>query len=162
MLNNIILIIATLLATIHVYRHRQTMKQTDIINTFLLYYLVAGVGVVGTIGFISHVFFANQTAEMIGWPIGSPFQFEVGLHDGAWGLLGFLCIFIRGNFWDATGIGWSFFMLGAAYGHIYQMIVHHNDAPYNAGIIIPDLLIPVILLSLLTLRYHARNLITGE
>src|SRR5262249_51982096 len=41
-------------------------------------------------GFIPRVFFPDQTARSIGWPTGSPFQFEVGLHDGAWGVLGFL------------------------------------------------------------------------
>src|SRR6185369_15461140 len=60
----------------------------------------------------------DRAAELIGWPPGSPFQLEVGFHDGAWGLLGFLSICIGGSFWLATGLGWSFFMLGATYGHL--------------------------------------------
>jgi hypothetical protein len=40
---------------------------------------------------------------MIGWPPGNPFQFEVGVHDGAWGVLGFLCIWIGGLFWLHVG-----------------------------------------------------------
>jgi hypothetical protein len=74
-------------------------------------------------GFIPHVFFPDQTAESIGWPTGSPFQFEVGVHDGAWGVLGFLCIWIGGLFWLATGLGWSLFMLGATYGHIRETVI---------------------------------------
>jgi hypothetical protein len=35
---------------------------------------------------------------MISWPPGNPFQFEVGVHDGACGVLGFLCIWIGGLF----------------------------------------------------------------
>jgi hypothetical protein len=79
------------------------------------------VGAVGFLfGFILHVFFADQAAELIGWPKGSMFQFEVGLHDGGWGILSFLCVFFGGGFWLATAIGWSFFMFGAAWGHIRE------------------------------------------
>jgi Family of unknown function (DUF6790) len=89
---------------------------------FLIYAFVIDVGAVGFLfGFIPHVFFADQAAELIGWPKGSMFQFEVGLHDGAWGILGFLCVFFGGGFWLATAIGWSFFMLGAAWGHIREL-----------------------------------------
>ncbi len=157
MLNNIIILLAALIATIHIFIRRNTLTKSSIINLYLLYFLVAGVGIVGGIGFIGHVFFANQIAEMIGWPTGSPFQFEVGFHDGAWALLGFLCIFIRGNFWLATGIGWSFFMFGAAYGHIREAVLNGNFAPYNTGIILPDLLIPVLLLSLLFLQHRYKS-----
>jgi Family of unknown function (DUF6790) len=38
--------------------------------------------------FIPQVFFADQSAKLIGWPTRSPFQVEVGVHDGAWGILG--------------------------------------------------------------------------
>lgn len=153
MINNIVVLLAMLLATGYVYLYRDVLTKAQVVNVYLLYLLVAGVGMVGAIGFISHVFFPNQSAAMIGWAPGSPFQFEVGCHDGAWAMLGFLCIYHRGNFWLATGLGWSFFMLGAAFGHIYQMFINNNFAPYNAGIILPDLLIPILLLVLLALRH---------
>ena len=102
------------------------------LRLLLIYAFVFDVGAVGFLfGFIPHVFFADEAAKMIGWPAGSPFQFEVGLHDGAWGILGFLCVFIGGGFWLATAIGWSFFMFGAAWGHIQQVLVEGNYAPYN-------------------------------
>ncbi len=42
-------------------------------------------------------------------------------------------------------IGPSIFLLGAAGGHIYQMITAHNFAPGNAGVIFwTDILLPVI------------------
>ena len=59
------------------------------------------------------------------------FQLEVGFHDGAWGILGFLCIWIGGLFWLASGLGWSFFMLGATYGHIRETVMRGDYAPYN-------------------------------
>src|ERR1044072_967622 len=98
---------------------------------------------------VPRVFLADQAAALIGWPKGSMFQFEVGLHDGAWGILGFLCVFIGGGFWLATALGWSFFMLGAAWGHVHEIIEHGNYAPYNFFPAITDTLIPLWLLGLL-------------
>jgi hypothetical protein len=128
-----------------------------VVHILLLYALVVGVGVVGLpLGFVPHVFFPDQAAKLIGWPAGSPFQFEVGVHDGAWGILGFLCIWIGGLFWLATGLGWSLFMLGATYGHIRDTVVAGNYAPYNFLTIFSDGFIAVWLLALLYL-YHRRG-----
>ena len=93
------------------------------LRLLLIYAFVFDVGAVGFVfGFVPHVFFADQAAELIGWPKGSMFQFEVGLHDGAWGILGFLCVFFGGGFWLATALGWSFFMFGAAWGHVREIL----------------------------------------
>ncbi|HEX2215481.1 MAG TPA: DUF6790 family protein [Xanthobacteraceae bacterium] len=125
------------------------------VHVLLLYALVMGVGVIGLpLGFVPHVFFPDQTAAMIGWPTGSPFQFEVGVHDGAWGVLGFLCIWIGGLFWLATGLGWALFMLGATYGHIRDTVVAANYAPYNFLTIFSDGFIAIWLLLLLYLYWR--------
>ena len=152
MINNMVLACAFLMASIHVFFTKAYRDGYKMLDVYFLYFLVAGVGVIGAIGFVGHVFFSDQVARLIGWPTGSPFQFEVGFHDGAWALLGFLCIRYRDDFWTATAIGWSFFMLGATYGHIHQTLLQGNFAPYNYGIILPDLLVPVILLSCVWLK----------
>lgn len=152
MFNNLILLLTFISATIHIFLKRTTLTRNQIIDLYLLYFLIGAVGIIGGMGFIGHVFFANEVDRLIGWPTGSPFQFEVGFSDGAWALLGFLCIYFRGNFWLATAIGWSFFLLGATFGHIKQTLVHGNYAPYNYGIILPDLLVPVIFLILFVLK----------
>jgi uncharacterized protein DUF6790 len=105
-------------------------------------------------GFIPHVFFPDQAAERIGWPLGSPFQFEVGVRDGAWGVLGFLCIWIGGLFWLATGLGWSLFTLGATYGHIIQTMREGNYAPYNFFTVFSDGFVTIWLLLLLYLYWR--------
>ena len=125
-----------------------------VIHILLLYALVLGVGVIGLpLGFVPHVFFPDKAAELIGWA-PSPFQLEVGFHDGAWGILGFLCIWIGGLFWLATGLGWSFFMLGATYGHIRETVIEGDYAPYNFFTIFSDGFIGVWLLVLLYLYYR--------
>ena len=116
-----------------------------------------GVGVIGLpMGFIPHVFFPDQTAEPIGWADRSPFQFEVGLYDGAWGVLGFLASGSAALFWLATGLGWSFFMLGAAYGHIRETVIRGDYAPYNFFTMFSDGFIGIWILVLLTLLAPGR------
>ncbi|QBR84765.1 hypothetical protein E3983_10615 [Legionella israelensis] len=153
MINNILLIACILFATVHYLIKRKHYSAEQIVDLYLVYFLFFTVGLIGLTGFISHVFFPDKTAEMIGWPTGSPFQFEVGFHDGAWALLGILSLFIRGNFWLATGLGWSFFIIGALYGHIRDMILHGNFSPYNAGIILSEVIIPIVILILLFLKF---------
>ena len=152
MINNVILIITILLASIHALCRRKSLRKKDLVDLYLIYIFVGCVGIIGSIGFIGHVFYAKQVAHMIGWPIGSPFQFEVGCHDGAWALLGFLCLYFRDHFWTATGIGWSFFLLGATYGHIKQTVLMHDYSSYNYAIIFSDFLTPVVLITLLIIR----------
>lgn len=154
MINNIIIVVAFVLATVHWSIRRKSCSREQVVDLYFMYFLFFTVGLIGGIGFVGHVFFANQTAKMIGWSPGSPFQFEVGFHDGAWAMLGILAIWLRGKFWLATALGWSFFMLGAAYGHVHQSVLHHDFAPYNAGIIVPDFAVPVILLVLTFLKFR--------
>src|SRR5690554_6074666 len=153
----IFIIVSIVAAVIHLAIQRPTDK-ADIIDIFLLHSLVFNVGFVGFFfGFIPHVFFPEYAASLIGWEGGTHFQYEVGFHDGAWGILGFMCIWHRDRFWLATGVGWSFFMLGAAYGHLQDTILHGNYAPNNFGMIFVDSLIAVLLLGLLFLRYRIKR-----
>jgi Family of unknown function (DUF6790) len=155
MIGIIIALLSVLLPLVHFGCSRHPKTRGRVVHLLLLYALVLDVGVIGLVfGFIPHVFFADQAAHLIGWPPGSPFQFEVGIHDGAWGLLGFLSIWIGGSFWIATGLGWSVFMLGAAYGHLYQTLSEGNYAPYNFLTIFSDGFIAVWLLVLLYLYYR--------
>ena len=151
-----IALLSVLLPLVHLYVSKVPRTRLRVIHILLLYALVLGVGVIGLpMGFVPHVFFADATARAIGWPTGSPFQFEVGVHDGAWGVLGFLCIWIGGRFWLATGLGWSLFMLGATYGHIRQTVLEGDYAPYNFLTIFSDGFIAVWLLALLWLYWRS-------
>jgi hypothetical protein len=146
--------LSVVLPVVHLFISGVPRTPLRIVRILLAYALVIDVGVIGVfLGFIPHVFFPDEAAKMIGWS-PSPFQFEVGVHDGAWGVLGFLCIWIGGTFWLATGLGWSLFMLGATYGHIHQMVQHGNYAPYNFLTIFSDGFIGLWLLVLLFLYWR--------
>ncbi len=101
-------------------------------------------------GFIGHVVFSTQVAANIGWASGSPFQLEVAFANLSIGVLGVLCYWIRDNFWTATVISSSIFLLGDAYGHIINMIQFANYAPGNTGsVLYMDIIGPIILIVLL-------------
>jgi hypothetical protein len=159
----IFVILALLVAALHIYRDRQELTREGIAKILLLWLLVIGVGLGGIMAFIGHTVFASSTAASIGWPAGNPFQTEVAVANLAVGVLGVLCYWLRDNFWVATVIANSVFQLGAAVVHINQIVVAHNYQPDNAGIVLyTDILVPLILIALLisqryTGRYERRS-----
>jgi hypothetical protein len=120
------------------------------VEIFLISFLVISVGFGSIWAFIGHFFLSAQVAANIGWASGSPFQSEVAFANLSIGVLGVLCYWIRDNFWTATVIFSSIFLLGDAYGHIINMIQYSNYAPGNAGsVLYMDIIGPVILIVLL-------------
>ena len=117
---------------------------------FLLYLIVTSIGLQALFAFAGHAFEPDFIAEQIGWPTGSPFQFEIAIANLSYGILGLLCIWFRGKFWIATVTGNLIFLWGAAYGHFVQM-AKGNDSPYNSGIFLyaGDIIIPFIIFLLM-------------
>jgi hypothetical protein len=147
---------AVVVATcLHLWLGKRPVSLGRITEVLLLYLLVIFVGVGGLIGFLGHTFKAREIALKIGWQ-PSPFQFEVAVANLAFGILGILCIWQRRGFWTATGIGYATFLLGCAYGHLREMILDGNFAPYNVGPVlwVNDLAVPLVILLLLFVRRH--------
>jgi hypothetical protein len=95
----------------------------------------------------------DMAAEFIGWK-QSPFQAEVGFASLGIGIAGVIAFRASLPFRFATLIPPSVFSLGAAGGHIYQMIAAHNFSPGNVGLVLPsNFLIPVVGFVLLWLSY---------
>lgn len=139
---------------LHLGFGKQPRTKDRIVELLLLYLLAVNVGIGGILAWYGHTFMAAEIARKIGWQPGSPFQFEVAVADLSWGVCGVLCIWLRQNFWAATGIGSSVFLLGCAFGHIRQIFQQGNMAEYNAGPVlwIGDLGVPVAILVLLLIR----------
>ena len=83
------------------------------------------IGISNLINFVFHVFFGDTAAKFIGWD-NSPFQAEVGFASLGIGMAGVLAYKASLPFRVATFIPPAAFSLGAAWGHIYQMITAHN------------------------------------
>ncbi|KDE98337.1 hypothetical protein Y900_005120 [Mycolicibacterium aromaticivorans JS19b1 = JCM 16368] len=144
-------------AAVHVWRVRPCPPGRP--SEIVLLWLFGGVvGIGGLVVTISHVFFAQSTAQQIGFPAGNPFQFEVGMANLAFALLGLACIWIRERFWEATAAGFAVFYWGAAVGHFIELFGHGDNAPYNAGpILVTDVGLPaLILIALANLRHTQR------
>ncbi len=108
-----------------------------------------------------HLFAADDVARSIGWPVGSPFQREVGFGDLAWGVLGVLSIRSSGPFRLAFALGSAIFLWGAAGGHIYEMVVNDNFARNNSGLLLAlDIGWPLLNLVLLAMR--RRSIVENE
>jgi hypothetical protein len=143
-------ILALVGAAVQLALSKQPRTLGHVSEVFLVWVLVVWVGVGSVLAFLSHTLLADQTARAIGWPTGNPFQTEVAVANLAVGVLGILCFWIRGNFWLATVIATSVWLLGDAVVHIYHIVVNQNYNPGNAG---PpfyfDILLPLLLIVLL-------------
>ncbi len=145
----IFLMVTLIGAVLHLFLSK-TRTKNRIFEVFLLWFLVVMVGFGSIWAFMGHVFMADMVAAMIGWPAGSPFQFEVGIANLSYGILGLLCWKFRDNFWTATIIALSIFYLGDAYGHIANIMQSRNMAAGNAGFALYiDITIPIIMICLL-------------
>ena len=140
---------------LHLWLGKRPVTLLRVAEVLLLYLLVIFAGVGGVMGFLGHTFKAQEIALKIGWQ-PSPFQFEVAMANLAFGVLGIMCIWQRRGFRTATGIGYAIFLLGCGYGHVRDMTLHGNFAPYNAGPVLwfNDLAVPVVILLLLLVRRH--------
>jgi hypothetical protein len=129
--------------------------------TYLVYFLFVYVGLMGLLTAYAHVFRSAATSASIGW-LPSPFEYEVGMADLTVGVLGVLCLWLRGNFWLATAIANAVWLLGDAVGHLRDLVLHGNHAPNNAGVfLVAEVLTPVVIL-VLALYLHSSRLEQGE
>jgi hypothetical protein len=128
------------------------------IEALFFYFLMFSIGFGFLYNFVLHTFFGEMTARFIGWA-DSPFQAEVGFASLGFSAVGFLACWRSFDLRLAAVVGPALFLLGAAGGHIYQLMKTSNFAPGNAGVVLyTDILIPVIGFVLLWLqhRYDAR------
>lgn len=124
-------------------------KGSPVAETLLVWLLAVG-GLGGIWSYFGHWFRSDDVARSIGWPPGSGFQKEIALTNLAFGALGIMCIWFRGDFWLAVITGHSIFLFGAAYNHIKDRYKNNNKAPGNWGPILwlGDIAMPVIMILL--------------
>ena len=117
-------LLGAIIALVQIRREKKTATVHRKLEIILRWQLVIGLGLSLVSGAIGHLFFSDQVARSIGWPAGSPFQKEVGMWDGAIGILGLLCLKFREDFWLATIIGSGLFLFSAGLGHVYQLVIN--------------------------------------
>jgi Family of unknown function (DUF6790) len=147
------LIIGFLAAGISLLNKPKPLRINTVAEAFFSYYFLFTIGINNLVNFVFHVFLGDIAAKFIGWE-NSPFQAEVGFASLGVGIAGVIAFRASLPFRFATLIPPSAFCLGAAGGHIYQMIVAHNFSPGNVGLVLPsNFLIPLTGFVLLWLSY---------
>ena len=133
-----------LVSAFQIWRTQAQIRTLDFIyNTIFKWFLFFSVGVTYFYNFIVHVFFGELSAHFIGWA-DSPFQLEVGFASLGFAAVGFFSYKEAWKIRLVAILGPGLFMLGAAGGHIYQMITANNFAPGNAGLMFySDLFLPL-------------------
>lgn len=142
------------LSAIHIAATKKGRDARRVWGIILAYAILFNIGISGLVTFYAHAFRAAETAKLIGWSAGSPFQFEVACTNLAFGVLGVLCLWMGSGFRLATILGYSVFLLGAAVGHIDQLVNFGNQAPGNAGApLYADIIAPPVLLTLWAVHF---------
>ena len=149
-----LLMVGLIASGIALLRTWKPLTAPVVVEALFACFLLFSIGFSFFYNFVMHTFFSAMTAHFIGWA-DSPFQAEVGFASLGFAVVGFLAF--RGSF-DlrlAAVVGPAMFLLGAAGGHLYQMIAAGNFAPGNAGVIFyTDILIPLIGFALLWLQHR--------
>jgi hypothetical protein len=150
------LVIGLLFSAFAIAQAKKPLGTSGVVEKLLAWHVFWAIGVGYLYNFVMHGFFGRMSAAFIGWA-DSPFQFEVATASLGFAIVGFLAAFRSFDLRLAAIVGPAVFTLGAAAGHIHQMMAARNFAPGNAGIIFyMDLIIPLFGLVLLGLAYRSR------
>lgn len=152
-----LLVLGLVASAVALWRTPRPWSGAAVVEALLAYFILFSVAIGYLYNFVLHVFFGEMTARFIGWA-DSPFQAEVGFASLGFAAVGLLAF--RGSF-DmrvAAIVGPACFLLGAAGGHILQIVRTQNYAPGNAGAILyTDILLPLIGFALLALARRYRH-----
>ena len=149
-----LLVLGFIAAAISLWRRPRPLTKALVVEDLLAYFILFSIGISFFYNFLAHTVYGDMSAQFIGWP-QSPFQAELGFASLGFSVIGFMAF--RGVFSlrVAAIVGPSWFLLGAAGIHVYEMITRNNFEPGNAGVIFfTDIGIPIIGFVLLWLKHR--------
>jgi hypothetical protein len=151
------LVLGLIVSLIAIARAPKPVDPALAVEKLISWYVFFAIGAANLYNFVCHVFFGKMAAAFIGWA-DSPFQLEVGMASLGFAGVAFVAAFRSFDLRLAAILGPSVFLLGAAAGHLYQMVTAHNFAPGNAGIVFyMDIIVPLVGFGLLWLQHrHGR------
>jgi len=151
------LVLGLAAALVAIVRRPAPRSRAFVVEKLFAWFLFFSIGVSFLYNAFMHTVFADFTAKFIGWA-PSPFQFEVAMASLGFSIVGFLAF--RGSLGMRTAavVAPAVFLLGAAAGHVIQMVRAGNFAPGNTGSVFwTDILVPAIGLALLRLAAQASD-----
>lgn len=133
---------------IHLFVSKEPKTPLRIVRLFLLYQLVFSVGLTSLLAFFGLMFMSEFVAAYSGWP-ACPFEKQLANVNLGYAVLGILCIWKGDEFWLATIIGISIWLIGDGIGHLADAILHQNYEPGNIGVpLYTDIIVPLALIIL--------------
>lgn len=151
------LIIGFIASGVALMRAPRPLEMPVLVEKIFTYFLLFSIGFSFFYNFVMHTFFGAMSARFIGWE-DSPFQAEVGFASLGFSAVGFLAFRRSFDLRLAAVTGPALFLLGAAGGHVHDMIAHGNFAPGNAGVIFyTDIFVPLIGFTLLWLQHRCEG-----
>lgn len=113
----------------------------------LLHQFVVAFGLVGIIGVITNVLYAEQEAAKLGWP-GGPFQIKYGFAQLGIGVLGVMAIWFKDHFWVAALVNMYVYGLSGLWTHTLPMIQNQKFNWNDGGSILLDIAYMALLTAL--------------
>lgn len=136
---------------IHLFTSKEPRSLLRIVRLFLLYQIVFSLGITSILAFIGLMFMSDYVAAISGWN-SCPFEKELANVNLGYAVLAFMCIWKGDEFWLATIIGSSIWLITDGIGHIGDLILHGNNTSGNAGVpLYTDIIVPLILCALYAL-----------
>ena len=151
-------VVGLIASAVALARRPKPLTGLSVAESLLKYFVLFSVGISFLYNFVFHVFAGQFAAQLIGWP-DSPFQAEVGYASLGFGVVGLIAyrgsLGVRG----VAVLGPSLFLLGAAVGHVVDIVTAGNLAPGNAGAILyTDIALPLVGAAFwFAQRYHERR-----
>ena len=152
-------VIGLLVAGVQILRYPGHRSAAVISGRLLDTFLFWAVGVAQAVNFVMHSVFGEFAAKTIGWA-QSPFQLELAFSSLGIAVMAFM---LHGRRSELRGkaaliIATAIFAYGAAGGHVYQLVVHHDHAVNNGGLLLfMDIFIATVGLTLLIWHTVARR-----
>ena len=148
------LVLGLVVSVAAIARSTQPMSAETAVDKLISWHVFFAIGAAYLYNFVCHVFFGKMAAAFIGWA-QSPFQLEVGMASLGFAVVAFVAAFRSFDLRLAAIVGPALFSLGAAAGHVHQMVTAHDFSPGNAGIVFyMDIIVPLVGLVLLWLQHR--------
>lgn len=133
---------------VHLFMSKEPRTPLRVVRLFLLYQLVFSVGLSSLLAFIGLMFMSDFVAAYSGWP-ACPFEKQLANVNLGYAALGIMCIWKGDEFWLATIIGSSIWLIADGIGHIGDALLHGNMTPGNIGVpLYTDIIVPLVLVGL--------------
>ena len=143
------------------HSRRVRRRGGDVLELWIRWWLIGGMALGALTIAVTFWIVPQFMAGSMGYATG-PYQFEVSVTNLAFAVMAVLC-FRNLAPRLVVLVGFAVFMWGAALGHLYQSVAHHNLTPGNTGgILVYDFGLPLLLLILVRRQRRREGGVLGQ